>query len=144
MTTFLFVNGEKFLRSLLPKKFSASALSYEETRPCLVGLWFLPSPPSPWAHPLLTLTYPLPSAYLIVLEAMCGLMEETDANCRHRSNMEALASRALQRREVREGPSEYLFDRGTNGTAIYMYRVIIPRPVTLAASTRPPFFPGSI
>lgn len=85
--------------------------------------------------PLLTLTPSFPSPYLIVLEAMCGLMEETDANCRHRSNIEALASRALQRREVREGPSEYLFDWGTHGTAIYMYRVITPRPVTLAAST---------
>lgn len=33
MTTFLFVNGKKFLCSLLPKKFSVSALSYEETEP---------------------------------------------------------------------------------------------------------------
>lgn len=37
-------------------------------------------------------------------------------------------------------PSEYLFDWGTNGTSIYMYRVIITRPVTSAASTQPPLF----
>lgn len=103
-----------------------------------------PLPVLTLGSPLLTLTRLLHFAYLIVLEAMCSLTEETDANNGHRSNTEALESRALQRREVREGPSEYLFDWGTNGTAIYMYRVIIPRLVTLAASTQPrpcPFFP---
>lgn len=38
-----------------------------------------------------------------------------------------------------DGPSEYLFVSGTNGT--YIYSVIITRPVKLAVSS---FFPGSI
>lgn len=112
----------------------------------MVGLWspLAPTHALSMGSPLLTLTLLPPFVYLIVLEAMCSLMEETDANRGHRSNTEALVSRALQRREVREGPSEYLFDWGTNGTAIYMYRVIIPRLVTLAASTRPLFFPLAV
>lgn len=73
-----------------------------------------------------------------MLEARHSLTEETDANHGHRSNTGALVSWALQRREVREGPSEYLFDWRTSGTALYMYRVIIPSQVTLAASTQHP------
>ncbi|KAM7336693.1 hypothetical protein ACRRTK_005186 [Alexandromys fortis] len=65
---------------------------------------------------------------------MCSLMEGTDASHGHRRNTQELCCHKAEKGGERR-PSEYLFDWGTNGTSIYMYRVLIIRPVTSAAST---------
>lgn len=73
MTTFLSVNGKKFLRSLLPKKFSVSALSYEEAEPLQLICGF--SFPAPPLGSLQSFTPRLPFAYHTLLETACKMIE---------------------------------------------------------------------
>lgn len=58
-----------------------------------------------------------------------------------KQHSETLAIKALQRKEVHSGPSEYLFDSGTSGTCVWCNYY---RAGDIGCSQTVPFFPGSI